>query len=56
MQSAHIAGIGMTVFGRHLDRTLDALAGEAGSRQVAGTRVAMQQNGGGRDTYPDPVA
>ncbi len=29
MESVYIAGIGMTVFGRHLERTLDDLAGEA---------------------------
>jgi len=29
MQSVYIAGIGMTVFGRHLERTLEDLAGEA---------------------------
>jgi len=56
MASVYIAGMGMTVFGRHLERTLDDLAGEAGARQAAGARVAMQENGGGRDTYPDPVA
>ena len=29
MENVYIAGIGMTVFGRHLERTLDDLAGEA---------------------------
>ena len=29
MESVYIAGIGMTVFGRHPERTLDDLAGEA---------------------------
>jgi len=47
MASVYIAGMGMTVFGRHLERTLDDLAGEAGARQAAGARVAMQENGGG---------
>jgi hypothetical protein len=47
MASIYVAGIGMTVSGRDLGRTLDDLAGEAGARQATGARAAMQENGGG---------
>ena len=42
MTTIYVAGIAMTVFGRHLERTLDDLAGEAlqGALKDAGCTAA----------------
>ena len=43
MASAMIAGVGMTVFGRHLDRSLEALAGEALAKAATDAGLELSQ-------------
>ena len=40
-QNAYIAGIGMTKFGKHLDRGLKSLAGEAINDAVADAGIGL---------------
>ena len=49
-QNAYIAGVGMTPFGKHLDRTLKSLAAEAvqGALDDAGLEKNGHRGGMGR--------